>query len=71
MSEEDCRHGLDARWCSVCIHGVSKPEAPSTIIATFRSRYPGDCGGCRTPFGVGELIHWLSNETYVHVGCQP
>lgn len=71
MSEDECPHGLDARWCSICLHGITKPEPPPTIEATFRSRYDGHCPTCNLPITVGEVIHRLSNDRYVHEDCRP
>ena len=69
--DDECLHGLDARWCSICIHGVTKPEPAPTIISTFRARFEGQCRRCDLPIALGSVIHRLSNETYVHEGCQP
>ena len=66
----DCPHGLDTAWCATCKHGPSKPSAV-TIEATFRARYEGDCPGCSLPIHIGQVVHKLSNERYVHEGCQP
>lgn len=70
MSDDECPHGLD-RWCSICLHGVSKPDPIPTIEATFRARYDGECRGCDLSISVGQVVHKLSNGTYVHEGCQP
>lgn len=72
MSDVDteCPHGLDTRWCTVCLHGPRRPE-PVTVEATFRARFAGDCHGCRLPIAEGAVIHRLSTGAYVHDGCQP
>lgn len=71
MSGDECPHGLDARWCSICLHGIPKPEPAPTIEATFTARFDGYCQGCHLPVSKGQRIHKLSNDTYRHEGCQP
>ena len=66
----ECPHGMgDPAWCSICKHGPVKVERPE-IVATFRARYDGDCRGCSLPISVGQIVHKLSNDAYVHQGCQ-
>lgn len=68
----DCPHGLDSDWCSVCLHGVSPMgNLKPTIESTFRAQYDGYCPGCNLPICAGEHVHLLSNDSYVHVGCEP
>lgn len=69
MSE--CIHGLDEAWCATCLHGPARRDQPPTIEATFRARYEGQCSGCDLPINPGQTIHKLSNDRYVHEGCQP
>lgn len=68
MSDDECKHGLDPRWCGVCIHGVSKPE-PVTVETTFTARYDGFCGNCEGSFASGTRVSRLSNGRYVHESC--
>lgn len=70
MSEdEECRHGLTPETCSVCKHGIPTGTGP-TVEVTLTSRYEGQCPGCDLPIHVGQVIHGLSNGSYVHAGCQ-
>lgn len=72
MSAEECPHGMgDPSWCSVCKHGVTKPEPAPTVEATFRARYDGVCPTCDDLIDAGSMVHKLSNDRYVHLGCQP
>ena len=43
---------------------------PATIEATFYARYDGQCPGCNLPIHVGSVVHRLSDERYVHQGCE-
>lgn len=47
------------------------PPAPVTVVATFRAVYDGHCRGCDFGIGPGDTIHKLSDDSYVHAGCQP
>lgn len=75
MSEEedpDCIHGLLKTTCAICKRGPRKPSMTVAIMATFTARYDGQCPGCNLPIHSGiDVIHKLSNETYVHDGCEP
>lgn len=46
------------------------PPASPTITATFAARYEGDCRRCDLPIYLGETIHRLSDDSYVHEGCE-
>jgi len=67
----ECDHGLDERWCTICKNGPTRrgPE-PVTVVATFPARFPGDCPSCDLPITEGQTIHRLSNDRYVHAGCE-
>jgi hypothetical protein len=69
MSEE-CKHGLDPQWCSICLHGLPKRDA-ITVEFVMTAKHPGQCHACNLPVAEGQRIAKLSNETYVHVGCRP
>lgn len=71
--DQECRHGIDARDCSMCrrttpsLHGPSRPvrQAMPLVIA---ARFEGQCIGCDLGIHVGQAIQ--SNGTaYVHEGC--
>ena len=67
--DDECKHGLDPRWCSLCLqHGPAKPE-PVEVVAVFRARYDGDCPACDLPIRPGEMAAKLSNERTVHKWC--
>lgn len=69
-NEYDCIHGLDSRWCSLCLHPEERKEKRPTVEATFFARYEGQCRGCNLAITAGQVIHRLSNDTYVHQGCE-
>lgn len=71
MSDTECPHGLDTRWCSVCLRGVTKPDPSPTVDCTFRARFDGECRTCDLPISAGLMVCRLSNGAYVHLGCQP
>jgi hypothetical protein len=38
MSDDDgCPHGLDERWCSICLHGPTKPQDKEERVSTCDS----------------------------------
>jgi hypothetical protein len=69
-----CPHGMPtATSCFECMEGTGigpPPKEDVTVVATFVAAYDGQCGGCNLPITVGRLIHKLSNDSYVHPGCQ-
>jgi len=68
----DCPHGLDTRWCGVCLRGVAPKEPLVAIEARFAARYDGHCDGCNLSIHVGQRIARLSDDRYVHSpGCEP
>lgn len=70
MNEADeCKHGMNPAWCSACKEGPRRPR-PATVEATFCSRYDGQCPACNLPIIKGQVIHRMSNDTYVHEGCE-
>lgn len=69
MSDEECKHGLDPRWCAACKAPLPRHEQVD-IEATFAARYEGQCSGCNLPIQVGQVVHRLSTEQYVHRGCE-
>jgi hypothetical protein len=70
-----CAHGMPTpASCVECMEdgGLGAPaRAPLTVEATFKARYDGQCPGCNLPIVVGQVVHRLSNDSYVHQGCQP
>lgn len=70
-----CSHGMPSpASCVDCMDDgpVAPPtrRTPRTIDATFPARYDGECHGCNLPISVGQIIHRLSDERYVHQGCE-
>ena len=65
----DCIHGLDTGWCSLCLH-TAGPIEVVTVEATFPAKFDGDCPACNLPIMVGQTIHKLSNDRYIHKGCE-
>ena len=53
MADEECIHGLDPRWCSICL-GHDKPE-PLTVVFQVRAKYDSsrNCSGCNLPIMKG------------------
>jgi hypothetical protein len=35
--EDGCPHGLDERWCSICIHGPTKPVDKDWVVSECKS----------------------------------
>lgn len=69
MSDDDeCPHGLDSRWCGVCLHGPMRPQ-PVTVEATFAARFDGHCSPCNLPIAAGQIVSKLSDGRYVHREC--
>lgn len=71
--ENECRHGLDSRWCAACKDPAPNPHAAKpapTILATFQARYEGDCDACGFAISPGQVIHRMSDDTYVHARCE-
>ncbi len=71
-----CPHGMPSPpSCVSCMEdGPAAPpnvNRPPTVEATFRARYDGHCNGCNLAISVGQVVHRLSDERYVHAGCQP
>lgn len=73
--DDECIHGMDPAWCSVCLKGPATysfkeptvlPEGPA-----FPARFPGDCPGCNLPVVEGQIIRKWSDERYRHQGCTP
>lgn len=69
-----CVHGMPTpASCITCMEddglGVIVVARP-TIEATFAARFDGHCPGCSLPINTGQTIHKLSNERYVHEGCE-
>lgn len=74
--DEECPHGLDARWCAVCLHGPSKdPVAqrePERVTTTFAAGFAGHCHECNLPITPGQTIAKLEpTHRYVHKDCAP
>ena len=66
--DEGCPHGLDERWCSVCLHGPSKMATVQTV-STFEAKFDGWCSVCRDVIDKGARICKLSDDTYAHQDC--
>ena len=69
--DSECIHGLTPDTCSICKHGLSRPE-PLTVLFQFRAKYDGkNCGECNLPIYAGQFIVKLSDESYRHSRCRP
>lgn len=70
-----CPHGMPSPpSCVECMEDgpVAPPERTRrpTVEATFQARYAGHCSGCNLPITPGQVVHRLSDERYVHQGCE-
>lgn len=65
---EECIHGLNPTWCSVCLHGISRSE-PETVEYYFSAKRDGQCPGCDLPVRVGDRIAKMSTGRYLHDYC--
>lgn len=65
--DDECPHGLDRRWCGVCLHGPSRPQ-PVTVEATFAARYEGHCSPCNLPISVGQVVSPINRCTVERSG---
>lgn len=66
-----CMHDMDPTWCSICKRGLAKP-APTepTVEYSLAARFDSHCRGCNLPIAAGQRISRLSDDTYVHEGCE-
>ena len=67
----ECIHGLDPRGCTICIHGVSRPEPVTVVYGPLEASLGGQCSECDLPVVAGQMIVYLSTGRWVHDGCQP
>lgn len=72
-----CTHGMPSpASCIDCMDegNMPPPERPTavTVEVTFTARYNGgrNCPGCNLPILIGQRISRLSNDQYVHEGCE-
>lgn len=65
----ECLHGMDERDCATCKHGPER-EPAVVVEAIFKAQYRGDCSSCRLPIVIGQILCRLSNDRYVHQGCE-
>lgn len=75
LDAPQCLHGMPTpASCTECMYdgvGVEpEREAPPFPVTTLYARFDGHCRGCDFPVYENQLIHKLSNDTYVHVGCE-
>ena len=74
MTPEECPHGLEPAWCSVCKHGPTRPPVIK-YGGPFQANYAGTCGECREPIAAGDWVaHRFADEDgtgYVHLACIP
>lgn len=73
---DECIHGLDPRWCGVCLHGPAKdPVAqhePERAGDRFTAGFEGHCRECDLPIKPGQTITKLTpSDRYVHGDCAP
>lgn len=72
MDDDDCLHGLDPRWCSICLHGVKReqPYRPETHQRgpragdhiTMRAKFDSRCSKCGGEISAGDTISLESTD---------
>jgi hypothetical protein len=60
MSTEECIHGLDPQWCTLCLK-KDMPVVHKTFLGT--AMYEGTCPVCKDTIEIGERI--ASNENFL------
>lgn len=69
--EQECPHGLDPAWCSICLHPSSKADT-QRFGAVFRAHYEGQCCECNLPIYRGQMVRVLSGpitNRFAHTSC--
>lgn len=70
--DDECIHGLDPAWCSVCLHPQAERCAAPAYGAIFRAHYDGECCECHFSIVRGDLIRVVSGPVtnrYAHLSC--
>ena len=66
MGDDECRHGLAAGTCSLCV--PKKPRPRPVITGEVEARYEGHCPVCHDAIEVGDTIYRVDDE-WVCEGC--
>jgi hypothetical protein len=67
--DELCKHELIPESCSICLHGVSKPERPVSDRPPFHALFEGWCAECKEAIEIGDLIQHTTADRYIHAEC--
>lgn len=68
--DDECIHGISGGTCAICKHGPRR-RPKRDVMATFTARFDGQCPGCNLPIHAGiDVIHKMSDDTYLHQGCE-
>ena len=75
MGASKCPHGMPSYWsCEECLYGEAPPPPPPKVkakpVSRFTAKYDGHCDGCNLGIYVGQLIIRMSDDRYVHDGCE-
>ena len=66
---EECIHGLDRTWCTLCKH-PRKHVVRDSIERTFSARYTSRCPDCGELIEPGDIVHLLMPSGHViHEDC--
>ena len=68
--DDECVHGMDPSWCSLCLHPPRNQHAPVKLGPPFPASLAGQCPECDLPINPGQII-CRAGERWVHTGCAP
>jgi hypothetical protein len=72
---EECKHGLDPTWCSLCLHpgeDQRNGHEGAEYGPVFQAHYDGTCADCGFPIVRGQIIRVIEGPVtnrYVHTNC--
>ena len=67
--EDECLHGLEASWCSICIHGIERPSIEEAVI-TRTAKFDGFCPVCRSSiYKDSDTIILTTKNRWIHKDC--
>lgn len=64
-SDEECIHGMDSSWCSLCRH--PKSETHMIEMRTIKAKFNGQCPTCNLPIYEGQFI--TGGPPWIHSAC--
>lgn len=68
---EECTHGLEPAWCTLCLHGPPKRDTrPYRKGPAFEARYESRCIGCGEGIRPGDQICKFTDDSYRHETCR-